>query len=200
MPLTLRNRPAATSSARGTATGPGGAGRGGPYARRGRTRLRTIIYDAGALIAAEDGAERMWALHKRALARGVQPVIPTTVLAEVWRGGRGQHRLGLFIQSCDVEGLSEESARLPASCYPSRHTASSTPASWSVPCAEQVPASLATAVTLSSSREHVESTSSTSDTKPADGGPDGDPLATRRSASIASNREVGNGGDQRQRS
>jgi len=53
----------------------------------------------------------MWALHKRALARGVQPVIPATVLAEVWRSGRGQHRLGQFIQSCDVECLSEESAR-----------------------------------------------------------------------------------------
>lgn len=73
--------------------------------------MSTIIYDAGALIAAEDGAERMWALHKRALARGVQPVIPATVLAEVWRSGRGQHRLSQFIQSCDVECLSEESAR-----------------------------------------------------------------------------------------
>jgi len=73
--------------------------------------LSEIIYDAGALIAAEDGAERMWALHKRAFARGVHPVIPATVLAEVWRGGRRQHRLGQFIQSCDVEVLSEESAR-----------------------------------------------------------------------------------------
>lgn len=73
--------------------------------------MSTIICGAGALIAAEDGAERMWALHKRALARGVQPVIPATVLAEVWRSGRGQHRLSQFIQSCDVECLSEESAR-----------------------------------------------------------------------------------------
>jgi len=73
--------------------------------------LSAIIYDAGALIAAEGGAERIWALHKRAFARGVQPVIPATVLAEVWRGGRRQHWLGQFIQSCDVEGLSEESAR-----------------------------------------------------------------------------------------
>ncbi len=73
--------------------------------------MSTIIYDAGALIAAEDGAERMWALHKRAFARGVQPVIPATVLAEVWRGGRRRHRLGQFIHSCEVEGLSEEFAR-----------------------------------------------------------------------------------------
>lgn len=73
--------------------------------------MSAIVYDAGALIAAEDGVERMWALHQRALARGVQPVVPATVLAEVWRGGRRQHRLGLFVQSCDVESFSEQSAR-----------------------------------------------------------------------------------------
>jgi len=73
--------------------------------------LSTIVYDAGALIAAEDGAERMWAIHKRAMARGVQPVLPATVLAEVWRGGRRQHRLGQFVQSCDVEGFNELSAK-----------------------------------------------------------------------------------------
>lgn len=53
----------------------------------------------------------MWALHKRALARFVQPVVPATVLAEVWCGGPRQHRLGQFLQSCDVEALSEAAAR-----------------------------------------------------------------------------------------
>lgn len=73
--------------------------------------MSTVVYDVGALIAAESGVERMWALHQRALARGASPVVPATVLAEVWRGGRGQHRLVQFIQSCEVEGLSEQSAR-----------------------------------------------------------------------------------------
>lgn len=73
--------------------------------------MSTIVYDAGALIAAEDGDEGMWAIHKRAMARGVQPVVPSTVLAEVWRGGRSQHQLGRFVQSCDVEAFTEESAR-----------------------------------------------------------------------------------------
>jgi hypothetical protein len=73
--------------------------------------LSAIVYDAGALVAAEDGNERMWAIHKRALARGVQPVVPATVLAEVWRGGRRQYHLEQFVQSCDVEGFSAEAAR-----------------------------------------------------------------------------------------
>jgi hypothetical protein len=73
--------------------------------------VSSVVYDAGALIAAASGVERMWALHQRALARGIQPVVPATVLAEVWRGGNGQHRLGQFIQSCEVEPFSERSAR-----------------------------------------------------------------------------------------
>ncbi len=73
--------------------------------------MSTIVYDAGALIAAERGDQRMWAIHQRVMARGVQPVVPATVLAEVWRGGRMQRRLGQFVHSCEVEGFSETSAR-----------------------------------------------------------------------------------------
>lgn len=73
--------------------------------------MSSIVYDAGTVIAAESGTERMWALHQHVLDRGVTPVVPATVLAEVWRGGRGQHRLGQMIRSCEVEILSEPSAR-----------------------------------------------------------------------------------------
>lgn len=74
--------------------------------------MSAIVYDAGALIAAENGVERMWALHKRALARAIEPVIPATVLAEVWRGGGArQHRLNQFIQSCHIDDLDEATAR-----------------------------------------------------------------------------------------
>ena len=74
--------------------------------------MNTIVYDAGALIAAEHGTERMWALHKRALARAIEPVIPATVLAEVWRGvGSRQRRLNEFIQSCHIDDLNETTAR-----------------------------------------------------------------------------------------
>lgn len=73
--------------------------------------MNALVYDAGALVAAESGIERIWAIHKRVLARGILPMVPATVLAEVWRGGRGQHRLGQFIESCTVEPFNEESAR-----------------------------------------------------------------------------------------
>jgi hypothetical protein len=73
--------------------------------------VSSLVYDAGALVAAESGTERMWAIHKRALARDAEPVVPAPVLTEVWRGGRGQHRLGEFLKSCDVEGFTEGVAR-----------------------------------------------------------------------------------------
>jgi hypothetical protein len=46
-----------------------------------------LTYDSGALIGAERGDRQFWSLHARALGRGVIPVVPAGVLAEVWRGG-----------------------------------------------------------------------------------------------------------------
>ncbi len=65
----------------------------GAWARRHQLRLADALY------------------VELAVSRGGQPVVPATVLAEVWRGGRRQHRLGQFIQGCEIEGFSEESAR-----------------------------------------------------------------------------------------
>jgi predicted nucleic acid-binding protein len=70
-----------------------------------------LVYDAGVLIAAEAGAERVWALHKRALECGVEPVLPAPVLTEVWRAGARAHKLAEFIASCVVEELTEERAK-----------------------------------------------------------------------------------------
>jgi hypothetical protein len=47
-----------------------------------------LVYDTGALIAAESNDRRMWALHARALQRGVLPVVPATCLVEAWRGAK----------------------------------------------------------------------------------------------------------------
>ena len=49
--------------------------------------LTNLVYDTGALIAAERGERRMWALHAEALHRGVLPSVPAGVLAQAWRGG-----------------------------------------------------------------------------------------------------------------
>lgn len=72
--------------------------------------MRAIIYDAGALIAAERGLRRMWAIHSRVVARGTEPIVPAPVLTEVWRGGAKQHDLVRLLAGCTIEPLTEARA------------------------------------------------------------------------------------------
>jgi hypothetical protein len=69
-----------------------------------------LTYDAGALVAAEGGDRRMWAIHRRALERLHIPTIPAGVLAQGWRGGP-QHVLARLLGGCAVEPLDEPTAR-----------------------------------------------------------------------------------------
>lgn len=67
-----------------------------------------VTYDTGALIAGDRGDRRMWSLHRRALERGLSPVVPATVLAEAWRGGV---QLARLLQGCSVDPLDADGAR-----------------------------------------------------------------------------------------
>jgi predicted nucleic acid-binding protein len=62
------------------------------------------------LIAAERGSRSMWKLHRRVLARGMSPTLPTVVLGQAWRGGP-QARLSRFVHGCNVDPLTESQAR-----------------------------------------------------------------------------------------
>jgi predicted nucleic acid-binding protein len=69
------------------------------------------VYDAGALIAAERGDRRFARLHQLALQRGIQPVVPAAVLAQVWTNGSRQAQLARVLKGCEVESLDDEGAR-----------------------------------------------------------------------------------------
>jgi predicted nucleic acid-binding protein len=69
-----------------------------------------LVYDTGALIAAEANDRRIWALHARAMQRGVLPVVPAGCVVEAWRGGR-QPNLARLLDGCEVEALSFEQAK-----------------------------------------------------------------------------------------
>lgn len=69
-----------------------------------------LTYDTGALLAAEAGDRQVWALHRRALERGVRPVTPAGVLGQAWRGGP-QAELSRFLKGCRIEDLDESRAR-----------------------------------------------------------------------------------------
>jgi hypothetical protein len=68
----------------------------------------SLVYDTGALLAAERRDARMWERHAAALAAGIVPVVPVVVLAQAWRGGP-QPNLSRLLRGCtvipDSEGL-----------------------------------------------------------------------------------------------
>lgn len=69
-----------------------------------------VTYDTGALVAAERGVRTMWAVHRRALERGLAPTVPAGVLAQAWRGGP-QAQLSRLLDGCRVEPLDPSLAR-----------------------------------------------------------------------------------------
>lgn len=69
-----------------------------------------VVYDAGALLAAERRDPRLWALHDEALARDVVPLVPVVVLAQAWRGGP-QASLSRLLRGCLVEPDTEALGR-----------------------------------------------------------------------------------------
>jgi hypothetical protein len=69
-----------------------------------------IVYDTGALIAAERGSRGLWALHEAALRDGLSPLVPAGVIAQAWRGGP-QANLSRLVAGCMVAPLDERLAR-----------------------------------------------------------------------------------------
>ena len=69
-----------------------------------------ITYDTGALLAGERNQRALWALHRRALERGVRPTVPAGVLGQAWRGGP-QAELSRLLKGCRIETLDEARSR-----------------------------------------------------------------------------------------
>lgn len=67
-----------------------------------------IVYDTGALLAAEVGNRRVWALHKEV---GDDPIVTSPVLTQAWRGGPRQASLARFLKGCHISPPTEEIAR-----------------------------------------------------------------------------------------
>jgi len=63
--------------------------------------VRTIVYDTGALVAAERRKPDFLALHDELTAARVRPLVPVVVLAQAWRGGP-QHQISPVLRGCDI--------------------------------------------------------------------------------------------------
>jgi predicted nucleic acid-binding protein len=61
----------------------------------------TIVYDTGALLAAERRNPDFLALHDELTIARIRPVVPVVVLAQARRGGP-QHQISRVLKGCDI--------------------------------------------------------------------------------------------------
>lgn len=66
-----------------------------------------LVYDTGALLAAEQRHRPLWALHEQSLAAGTRPIVPVMILAQAWRGAPHAN-LSRFLRGCAVTPDTEE--------------------------------------------------------------------------------------------
>jgi predicted nucleic acid-binding protein len=69
-----------------------------------------LVYDTGALIAAERRVDRLRLLHEEALRARVRPLVPVVVLAQAWRGGP-QAGMSRVLRGCKIAADTEEAGR-----------------------------------------------------------------------------------------
>ena len=105
--------------------------------------MATIVYDTGALLAAERRNPDFLALHDELTAARIRPIVPVVVLAQAWRGGP-QHQISRVLKAT----TSFPAAAPPASpAQPPAPPTSWTPSSSPPPSATTPPSSLATPAT-----------------------------------------------------
>ena len=71
--------------------------------------MRSFVYDAAVLVAADRNERRAWAEHKARLEFGVIPLVPAPVVAQVSRSPQ-QAQLRRFLTGCVVVPLGESEA------------------------------------------------------------------------------------------
>lgn len=72
--------------------------------------MTEVVLDAGALIALEDNDRAVWAALKLAAMEGTDVLVPSTALAQAWRGTPRQAQLAKALDHCLIVGF-DPSAR-----------------------------------------------------------------------------------------
>lgn len=73
--------------------------------------MSTLVLDTGALIAVERYDRSIWAILAEARERGTETVVPTTVLAQTWRGGPRSAAVARLLDASVVDALDERRAK-----------------------------------------------------------------------------------------
>jgi len=70
-----------------------------------------LVYGVGALRAAARGDRAFWAVHRAALAHGIVPVVPVSVIAEGFRTEARADRIQDLLDGAEIEPMGPEDAR-----------------------------------------------------------------------------------------
>jgi hypothetical protein len=73
-----------------------------PRRRSAVAAAAPIVYDAGALVAADRGERQIWALFAAAVVQRRPIIVPSPVLTQAWRGWQTQARLAKLLAGCRV--------------------------------------------------------------------------------------------------
>jgi predicted nucleic acid-binding protein len=76
----------------------------------------SMVLDTGALIALERNDRAIWAALKVSASRTEDVVVPTTVLAQVWRGHPRQARLARVLQHCVLASFDDLARQVGELC------------------------------------------------------------------------------------
>ena len=70
-----------------------------------------LVYGVGALRAAARGDRIFWAVHRAALAHGIVPVVPVSVIAEGFRTEARSDRIQDMLNGSEIEVMDADGAR-----------------------------------------------------------------------------------------
>jgi predicted nucleic acid-binding protein len=71
--------------------------------------VNPVVYDAGALIAADRNDRQLWADHRVHLEAGIIPAVPAPVIAQASRSP-AQVQLRRLLRGCEIVALTEQAA------------------------------------------------------------------------------------------
>jgi hypothetical protein len=75
-----------------------------------------LVLDAGALIAIERNDRQVWLALKRAASQNDDVIVPSTVVAQVWRASAAQARLARVLQYCVIAPFDGFAREIGALC------------------------------------------------------------------------------------
>lgn len=83
--------------------------------------MKSVVYDAGVLIAADRSKRRIWAEHRVRLEAGVVPLVPAPVVAQASRSAK-QAQMRRLLRGCEIIAFDEAAAHAAGALLGKTHT------------------------------------------------------------------------------